>query len=65
MGIEDRIREKEVRFFSEEVRDPKYIVMTPEAYAELFDRDFEEHTSYEGLIVCITNNPQVIDFEIV
>jgi hypothetical protein len=68
MNIEDRIRVAEERFFLEEVRDPRFLIMTYDALAELSDETdmdpLEPNTSYMGLIICLTEHPNIIDFEL-
>ena len=74
MDLENRILEKETDFFNTEVRNPKYIIMRPDAKEELKFLYYERQgidnldaialpfNSYNGLIVAISEKPGFPDF---
>lgn len=66
MKISDRILLAEEQWFNEQLREAKFLILSVESYAELFSGDDYDidHIYYEGLVVCVTHNPEVIDFEL-
>lgn len=69
MNILDRIIRKEEEFFMENVRDAKYLIMSPYTYAELLEEVGDDDplftiSKYEGLIVAVTNDEDILDIEV-
>lgn len=66
MNIEDRIYKAEEQFFLDEVRSATFLIMSFNAFAELMESLGGDPTlgksSYEGLIISITEHPSITDF---
>lgn len=72
MSIKRMIDQMEEKFFLEEVRDPRFLILTPESFHELSNEEgidykdsLDDFTFYNGLIVCVTTYPGAKYVEIV
>lgn len=65
MTLADKIAQKEVEFFNENLKSPVWIIVNPYTLSELGDDDDTiDMVSYMGLRIAVSNHPAVEDFEL-
>lgn len=67
ISITDKIAQAEVEFFKSEVREPQFLILTPDAYVELLldlDKDITDNIChYMGLTIAITTSPDCLGLD--